>query len=250
MKNRIFVFLLLSVFLLTWGCHPQFLKRQKPKSEIDSVLFYQKKDVPDPFLDLVLSKPHETIILKKTLVPPPVPPKKFKEVPGYRIQVFAGIDSLNALQQKNHLSSTVSDSSYLIKEKGLYKVQAGNFVKRIRADSLKAYLKAHGFPGAWVAQRMILIPFENQQAKTAQPQPSEVNAEFPFKIQVFATADKAKAKALVSRLKSEFHYPCNFQKDKNLFKIYLTGFNTRQEAEIALQKIKKSGYKDAWIVHK
>ncbi|MHB2154317.1 hypothetical protein ACX8XN_07960 [Calditrichota bacterium GD2] len=48
-------FFILSVLLILNSCQPSLIKKTKEKDNIDSVLFYQKKDIPDPFLDGLLS---------------------------------------------------------------------------------------------------------------------------------------------------------------------------------------------------
>ncbi len=253
MKSRIFLLLFTALFFFAlWGCQPSLLKKE-PAATPDSVLFYQKEDVPDPFLDLVLHQPRQTVSLKTTVVPPPVPPKKFEEVPGFRVQVFASADSFNALEQKSKLQQTVQDSIYLIKEKGLYKVQTGNFVKRFRADSVKERIKRHGFPGAWVVTTTVRVPIDSltsPAAPVANPPGTQAEQpQAPFKIQVFVTSSQSKAQNLVDRLKAQFDFPCFFAPDQQVFKVFVGGFQTRAQAENALTKIKRLGYPDAWIVH-
>ncbi len=256
MKSRIFLLFLASLlFFAFWGCQPSLLKKEPATAAPDSVLFYQKKDVPDPFLDLVLHQPRQTVSLKTTVTPPPVPPKKFEEVPGFRVQVFASADSFKALEQKSSLQQTVQDSIYLIKEKGLYKVQTGNFVKRFRADSVKEWVKRHGFPGAWVVSTTVRVPIDSLEppaasvANAPDTHAVKVNPTAPFKIQVFVTSSQTKAQNLVDRLKAQFDFPCFFEPSQHVFKVFVGGFQTRSQAENALTKIKRMGYPDAWIVH-
>ncbi len=254
MKSRICLLFFTSLFFFAlWGCQPSLLKKEPATATPDSVLFYQKEDVPDPFLDLVLHQPRQTVSLKTTVTPPPVPPKKFEEVPGFRVQVFASADSFNALEQKGKLQQTVHDSIYLIKEKGLYKVQTGNFVKRFRADSVKEWIKRHGFPGAWVVSTTVRVPIDSLKPSAAPvanaPDTHAANSRAPFKIQVFVTSSQTKAQNLVDRLKAQFDFPCFFEPSQHVFKVFVGGFQTRSQAENALTKIKRMGYPDAWIVH-
>ncbi len=249
---------LFSFFAILFSCQPKLLTRPTTGAAPDSVLFYQKQDLHDPFLDAVLAQPHETVVLKKTIKPLPPPAAPFRFVPGFRVQVFASGDSQKAVQQRQSLRSLVKDTVLVVKEKGLFKVQLGNFTKRTAADSLKQWLKQNGFPGAWVVQTTVQLPSSAvlpplptasaAKRQTLGDSASTLNQQM-FRIQVFATGDEQKAIQLVDLLKSRFHRPCSYQKEGALFKIFINGFATRTQAEAVLRQVRNSGYKDAWIVH-
>ncbi|WP_456405999.1 SPOR domain-containing protein [Caldithrix abyssi] len=253
-KYKIAFFILSTAFILN-SCQPSLIKKSKEKDNIDSVLFYQKEDIPDPFLDGLLSPPdHEVVQLKKTITPK-VKPKKFKEIDGFRVQVFASVDSFNALSLLNKLKLLVKDSVYLIHEKNLFKVQAGDFPYRQQADSLRELIKQKGYPGAWTVQRKILIPVkESTPIKTPASSPT-VNMERTadlsefYQIQVFATTSKQKAQSIVDQLSLRYDFPCEYRLQNQLYKVLLGRFATRAEAESVLKEIKALGFKDAWIVH-
>ncbi len=246
--NKIIFLITIIALSLFLGCQPEFVKkRPSATSEVDSVLFYQKKDVADPFIDGLLSNSDQPVILKKTVAPPPAPKKNYREAQGFRVQVFAGIDSLNALQQLKKLSSVVSDSCYLIKEKDLFKVQAGDFVKRYKADSLREAVKKDGFPGAWVLQTTVYVYNDNTELLPETVESSSASGK--YQIQVFATSDESKAKDLVTRLSQQFDYPAHYESKNNLYKVFLGKFATREQADKILQEIKNLGFPDAWIVH-
>ncbi len=258
LKNKLFPIVLFTVLWILSACQPTLLKKPTAKSEPDSVLFYQKKDLHDPFLDALLLKPHDQVVLTQTVLPPPKPAPKFKSIPGFRVQIFASGDSLAAARQMENVAALVNDSCLIVKDKGLFKVQVGNFPKRVSADSLKSFLKTHGFKGAWVVTTTITVPIVKQSLSTSTPPdsvsrqpapPAPAHLKSPFRIQVFATGDQSKARAIVTRLKQTFNLPCSFEQQGTLFKIFIDGFNTRAQAEAVLQKVKSSGYKDAWIVH-
>lgn len=258
LKNKLFPIVLFTVLWILSACQPKLLKKPTAKSEPDSVLFYQKKDLHDPFIDALLMQPHDEVVLKQTVLPPPAPKPKFQSMPGFRVQIFASGDSLTAAQQMDNVSALVKDSCLIVKNKGLFKVQVGNFPKRVSADSLKTFLKEHGFKGAWVVTTTITVPVLKQSLSTSthpdsisrQPAtPALAHVKSPFRIQVFATGDQSKAKTIVTRLKQKFNLPCSFERQGALFKIFIYGFTTRAQAETVLQRVKNNGYKDAWIVH-
>jgi len=68
MKN-ISVALLFSVFF--WACSSQVAFSTKKPADVDSVLFYQQKDIVDPFIDSIFTDPGNSAQISVVLVPPP-----------------------------------------------------------------------------------------------------------------------------------------------------------------------------------
>ena len=92
-------FILLSAtILLLFYCNPKaILTGVTHTSDVDSVLFYQQNPVADPLLDEIKSNPGDSVrLITKLLPPPPPPPPDYREIEGFRIQLFAGTDSLGA----------------------------------------------------------------------------------------------------------------------------------------------------------
>ncbi len=233
------------------SCQPSALfKKEVPKAMPDSVLFYQQKDLADPFIDAVIAAKEDTLILQTRLIPPPPPPKKFRQIEGLRVQVFAGLDSLNALSIRHQLINGQSDSVYLFKEKGLYKIQIGDYPYRMDADRKKQELRKEGFKGAWVVQTSINVPIDNEQSVSATEQDSvkKTVKNINYSIQVLATGDITRAQETEKKLKQQYNRPAFTKKIGNLYKVYLGNFPTRQEAEDMLKDIRANGYPDAWIV--
>jgi len=256
-QNKWFTILLFGLFL-AFSCQPSLLKKSEPqKSNIDSVFFYQKKDAPDPFIDGLLNASDQTVILKKRLLPKSIP-IKFKEIDGFRVQVFASVDSFNALSVLKKVKPIVKDSVYLIHEKNLFKVQVGDFPYRPQADSLREALKQKGFSGAWCVQTKIRLPVkaDKASASTVSSGSKNKNVEIAsdlleyYQIQIFATSSKEKAQTIVDQLSLRFEYQCHFVEQNQLFKIMLGKFATREKAEEVLEQVKNLGFTDAWIVHK
>ncbi len=252
-KNALFAFMS-GLFLLLFSCQPKLLKQGPSAAEPDSVLFYQKKDVHDPFLDALLAQPHETVVLHKTIIFPPSAKTEYKKVPGYRVQIFASGDSSTAILQKEKVVHIIKDTCLIIHQNHLFKVQVGNFQKRIQADSLKLRLKKLGFTGSWVVQTQITVPVVSTDSVSADSTvsnrlPRSAPQLSPFRIQIFATKDRTKALQISHAIAQKLGLSCNIQKQADLYKVYVSGFNTRSQAETALRKIKQFGYKDAWIVH-
>lgn len=237
------VIALLSLFLFFFGCAPQAVFSVKKAAEPDSVLFYQQKNVSDPFIDSILVHPGDSAAISIRLIPPP-PPDTVRMVDGFRVQVFAGLDSARAALVSRKVSLLLQDSVYLFKDNGLFKVQAGDFLFRPKADSVQRKLTIQSFPGTWVVKRAIVAP--NTTLMSSAPNKS---AAFKFTVQILATSDESRALQLVGSLQNQFDFPAYYKKSGSVFKVFLGKFIARPDADKALKQIRHNGYPDAWIVH-
>ncbi|MGD9899434.1 MAG: SPOR domain-containing protein [Calditrichaceae bacterium] len=250
MNLRIFLFVF-TFMILIFSCQPNGLVRKdRPAAGADSVLYYEQTPVSDPFLLSLNQINDNEVILTKRLVPPPPEIPKFKQIDGYRVQVFAGSDSLSASSIKFTVSALCPDSVYLIQDVGLFKVQAGDFLYYPEADKLNQLLRKNGFGSAWITQTLINIPATPDSQAVAPEKPNKpanvLNRK--FKIQVLATSDEFKARTISSDLSIKFNNESFYEKAGTLFKVFVGGFSTRADAETILAKIRKNGYPDAWIV--
>jgi len=252
-----FYTVVLTALLILQNCQPfSGLRKETAKAEADSVLFYQAPDVNDPFLDSLSTGKFEYAELHTVLVPPPVEKPIYKWIDGYRVQVFAGLDSLRALQIRQRAASVVDDTVYVLKEKGMYKVQVGDYLFYYLADSVKRKVRDRGFEGAWVAAhkirtRIMLDGEETEEPASTQGSLQPVNAEpeGTITIQILVTSYESKAQNLTARLNQVFPYPSYYKKANGLFKVYLGKFSQRAAAEAALKQVRAKGYPDAWLVY-
>ncbi len=239
-----------AVLLLLMACQPGALTKKETIAGPDSSLYFQQVDVDDPFLDTIFQLPQQEVTLNRLIIPPPPPEPpapKFKEIEGYRVQVFAGLDSLKAGEVANQVSGFSPDSVHLLVESGLHKVQIGDFPYRAPADNLKLLMRRNGFPGAWVVQRTIVIPVAADSSDS-----SATRHELPgnrYQIQVAAVQDKAHAERLKREVSQKTDQPVNIQSSGNLFKIVIGPLRKETEARRLLQQIRKQGYTDAWLVY-
>jgi len=249
MKIYLFLAAALLYFFISGCTGPKLMTKPESREKSSGVLFYKQADKAEPFLDSLITNPSDHAAIKAVLVPPPPPPPPaFKEMEGYRVQVFAGIDSLKAAQIKNDLRNMIQDSVYIIKETGLYKVKAGNFLYYPPADSLKKLLQQQNFDRAWTARGKILVP--NTAAPDSLPQVSaDARQLLPakFRVQVFAASDQAKAMGLVQELQGTFSWPAAYLEIDGLYKVFLGRFPSRTEAEVALTEIRSQGYPKAFL---
>lgn len=251
MKPYFFILILIILVILLSSCNYKVTLVDKEKPGVDSVLFYQQKDLADPFIDGIVTKPGNEANLKVTLYPPPPPPVTTRQIQGFRVQIFASSDTLTALTQKIQAADQAGDSIYLIHESGMFKVQIGDYAERATADQKKATLRDQGYPGCWVVTTMINIPLEagaTQETATTNQQTGDVS--YRFKIQILATGDEAKALQTISELQRKFpSFPAYYEQAGNLYKVFLGKFTARPEAEQALQNARSKGYPDAWLVY-
>jgi len=148
----------------------------------------------------------------------------------------------------------VTDSVYLLDEKGLLKVQVGDYPYRYQADKMRDQFRRDGFPGAWVILRTILIPFEADTTSvsdsTLVKQPVQPAIEQgKFKIQIIAIGSEEKAQGIVDNLKQSMNFPAFYEKSGNLYKVFVGYFKEEATARDALLKVRTNGFPDAWLVY-
>jgi hypothetical protein len=262
MNLRHILILFIVILVILAACQPQTAKKTEETAAVDSAFYYVQKDIDDPFLDTVFQTPDSSIALKKEVYPPPAQKPKFKEIEGFRVQIFAGIDTLNAIATRSQAATIVPDSVYLLKDKGLLKVQVGDYPYRYQADKVRNQFRQDGFEGAWVILRTILIPFEADTSEQSKALTDSNTVDLPiapvtesaieqgkYKIQIIALASEEKATAIVEDLKQSMNYQAFYEKSGNLFKVFVGYFKEETTAREALGKLRENGYPDAWLVY-
>lgn len=248
--KKIYGTLLILLFIIS-SCQNTLVKKQSTGVIVDSTQYFSDVQVNDPFLDKLASNPSQSFVLKKTLIPPPIPEPekpKFKTIEGYRVQIFAGVDSINALASKALAKSTVTDTIYRLNEKGLYKLQVGDYPYYPQADSIKRKFRQTKFSGAWIVKTNIFIPIKEIELDSTIDSTSEKSTG-TFKIQVIATADEIKAQTIVNKLKIQFSGKALYEKNGNIFKVFVGYFDKEEEARNALNIIREGEFPDAWLVY-
>jgi hypothetical protein len=258
MNFKILTLLIITSLLLLTACQPKIANKTDETAAADSAFYYVQKDIDDPFLDTVFQAPDGSVNLKKDVYPPPVQKPRFMEIEGYRVQIFAGVDTINALSTRSEAARMVADSVYLLDDQGLLKVQVGDYPYRYQADKMRDQFRRDGFPGAWVILRTILIPFEadtladttNLSDSTLVTQPVQPAIEQgKFKIQIIAISSEEQARDIVDNLKQSLNFPAFYEKSGNLFKVFVGYFNEETAARDALLKVRANDYSDAWLVY-
>ena len=244
--------ILLAVLLFIIGFNgcsaPKIFVDSKKSENAGRLLSYKQADVADPFIDSLLTQPLDSATIKTVLLPPPPPPPPaFKQIEGHRVQVFASQDSISALTEKMKVKKVVSDSVYLVKENGFYKIQIGDYRFYPQADSVRRYLAKDYYPKAWIPKCMIYVPNIIERDSSATANETSLTTEpATHRIQVFVTTDEAKALQIVQELQKKFSY-ANYQRVDGRFKIFVGRFSSRGEAQKILEQLKRSGYRDAFL---
>ncbi len=247
------LFIIAAALFFLWSCQPALLYSPKTSDSVDSVLFYQSHPVDDPFLDSLTIAQGNSAQLDTLLIPPPPPPlpDSLKTAQGFRIQIFAGIDSANAVHSGRRAAEIVRDSIYVFRNNGLFKTQVGDFLYRSQADSVRHILFNKGLNGAWIVQTTIFLLRPSTKDSTAatnlsQPAPTD---SYKFTIQVLAVSDEGRAQSRVKQLIEQFPYPAFYKKVGSVFKLFVGKFQTRENAENALKEIRAHDFPDAWLVY-
>jgi hypothetical protein len=255
--------LLLSSFILFLAaCQPGILTQKTDEAQVDSSLYFQQVAVRDAFMDTVFSTDGQSVQLTKKVMPlPPLTPEMsgYKEREGFRVQVFAGLDSINAVLLFRQARQITRDSTYLFKDKGLFKIQVGDYPFRYQADSTNMNMRKNGFPGAWVVKGTIRIPIVPEEAGSlpadsltageVQTENAQKSSPGKYRIQLIAVSTAGRAQTLVDDLTAKYAYPAFFEKSGKLYKVFAGPYADESEARQVLEKVRKSGYPDAWLVY-
>lgn len=253
MKDLFKFILCSSLLFLLFYCQPApFVKKAQKKSPVDSTLYFQQMDIDDPFLDTVFQGPDTQVVLQKTLIPVAKQvPRPVRHAEGFRVQVFAGTDSINARAAREEAEMVFADTVYFLNEKGLYKIQTGDYLYRPEADSVRDFSRGNGYPGAWVVKRLINLYDRQPEPEeiTEIPETGAMSDEGRYKIQVAATSSQSNAEQIVNELKKTFSYRVYYLQGDTLYKIYIGNFRDENTARGILNEVRDSGYPDAWLVY-
>jgi hypothetical protein len=237
MKYFISCFLIVIIV----SCQPKPMIRATHQAPVDSVLFFQTRTITDAFVAKTDGSVDEPITLKVDRYPPPrlePPPPRFKEIEGFRVQAFAGLDSLGVSKTAESLQSIVlPDSIYFFREHGLFKIHVGDYLYRPQADAMRTKLQQNGYPGAWVVKGTILIPAEPDSTAGR------------YKIQIAATSTEANAQNVIEKARPLTEFDLFYEKSEDLFKVFIGFFKSESDARDVLAKIRQAGFPDAWLVY-
>jgi hypothetical protein len=172
--------------------------------------------------------------------------RSFTETSGYRVQTFAGSDRENAEKMATRLINLNLDSVYVIEEKGLYKVQIGNFTEKLEAEKMLDLLRFQDMSNTWIVETLIHVP----KQPVAPPVTTTFDTESSspnFAIQLFVTKDKRKAEEFSEKFSEELGDSSRVFQTAEFWKVLSGRYIQESKARERLEEIRNSGYPDAWI---
>ena len=201
-----------------------------------------------PFPQLIQQYAQETIELQlEGEVAREEKARPYRLVPGFRCQVFAGLNRSHALQVFHQAQKVALDSVYLLADStGLFKVQVGNCRQRREAEILLDKLRFSGFPDAWIVKTNIHVP---KLPRTTQPTDSTAATTSPifFGVQILATSSHSNARRARNRIRQAFSLPVQIVQQAPFWKVVVGQFPNRSEADSLREKLRQSGFRDAWV---
>jgi hypothetical protein len=228
------------LFLLLCNC--PFLFCQK-STELKNFLWERE------FIEMIDSFSEETIILKdEGEIQKRLNRRSYNEVHGLRVQVFAGIDRNNADNLKEKLIQLQIDSVYMDQANGLFKVQIGNFIERLEAEKMLDKLRFHGITNTWIVETIIHVPKMRITLDTSKIE-EDISHEtsLNYAIQIFVTGDQEKASLIKKNLSDRLNEKIWIKQQGNLWKILVGKFQDEEQARIIMERIRESGFPDAWL---
>ncbi len=171
----------------------------------------------------------------------------YQETAGIRVQLFAGIDFINAEKVAAEVRALDLDSVYVIEEKGIYKVQLGNYTEQLEAEKMLDKLRFVGISNAWITQSTIHTPKKASESTTiTHDLKGSDTLKVVYAIQVFVTYSSDKAKRLAQKISQKFDNT-RILKQGQYWKILIGRYYSEEIARNKLSYIKNSGYPDAWL---
>lgn len=76
---------------------------------------------------------------------------------GFRVQLYSTPDYYAALSVRDEAGVKLSEDIYVDYEQPYYKIRAGNFTNREKAEEIKNLAKSIGYADAWVIQTKVLL---------------------------------------------------------------------------------------------
>lgn len=76
---------------------------------------------------------------------------------GFRVQLYSTSDYYEAMAVRDEAGTKLGDDIYVDYEQPYYKVRAGNFTDRQKAEEARSLAKSFGYTDAWIIQTNVLL---------------------------------------------------------------------------------------------
>jgi len=187
----------------------------------------------------------------------PTNPKHAMINPDLIIQVGAFRQESYSLVLKQKLSDILDNPVILVTEDGFFKVQITGFSSQEEMEKLYPTLAFIGMKNFWVLpvkKQEEIEPQAVAQPDTTKTQVSEnealpvVEEEIPvlsqpvIALQVDVFHDKTDALTAQKRIKTKLNLPVEIVQEWEYYKVFVTGFNTTEEATKYYSALAKLGY--------
>ena len=175
--------------------------------------------------------------------------RSFREVQGFRVQVFAGTSRENAQKMFQDLVHLQMDSVYLVQQNGLNKVQLGNYLYRIDAEKALDKLRFEGMTNAWIVETAIHVPKEMpaESPPVTEEVPAGITEQYLYAIQVFVSRDRQRAEEFSGRLQQDLPGESWVLQSGEYWKVLIGKYEDEGKARQRLSEIRDSGFSDAWL---
>ena len=222
--------------MLTIGCAAPQTQRTPPadlsspnSSAADSSVAQEEFD-PQTLMD-------DDAVLQPPARAEAIPPAEVSQIEGFRVQVAALRDHnrAEALREQIQRDAQVLTYIHLDEDIQLYKIQAGNSRTPESAETLRDAIRALGFPEAYVVR-----------AQIADVQPQATSG---FRVQIFSSSTRRSAENVQMEARIQLSREDVFiDFESPYFKVRVGNFQTRNEAGVSLEEVKRKGYETAFIV--
>lgn len=168
-----------------------------------------------------------------------ISPVEVSQIEGFRVQVAAlrDRDRAEVLREQIQRDAQVLTYTHFDQDIQLYKIQAGNSRTPESAKTLRDAIRALGFPEAYVVRTQI-----------AAVQP-ESAATPGFRVQIFSSSTRGSAENAQMQARNQLARDDVFiDFESPYFKVRVGNFQTRNDAELLLEEVRKKGYGTAFIV--
>jgi len=173
--------------------------------------------------------------------------RSYSEKEGLRVQVFAGTEEQHALDIAAKTRDLNLDSVYVNEDAGMFKVQLGNFTKRLEAEKMLDRLRFAGITNAWIVKTQVHIPKSGSTIPHEIPAAKEENGEILYSIQLFVTNNREKAEQLKRDFAVKIGAPVWILPQGNLWKVLAGKYGDEEQARQRLSELQTAGFPDAWL---
>ncbi|MBN1825046.1 MAG: SPOR domain-containing protein [Candidatus Eisenbacteria bacterium] len=188
-------------------------------------------------------------IREAAVTPETVSPKD--AAPGsWRAQLLATRDAGKARGLAESLAGRFDGPVHVVFDDPFYKVQVGEERTREEAEVLTSRLASTGFGSSWIVRASVASPAgAKAESRADAPAPAaRTETVDGFRVQLLASADEKKARALAERAEAVLETAAYVERSGALFKTRVGNCEEKEDALRLVERAKRSGFGGAWLV--